>query len=347
MLIIGFSGYEIDDNSQVVDWLQRDGLGGVLLFDYDLPLQKFGKNLKNIDQIKRLTRDLNHYSTLYNNALPLLIALDYEGGAVDRLAKISDCIKTLSAHTQAQLSQYEFVREIQSMAKTLADLGFNLNFAPVVDLNLNDKEGIIGRLHRSFSEDPQIVAEKARQFVQIFHQQGISCAYKHFPGHGSAFGDTHEGCVDVTARYDERELLPYRLLCHDESLPAMVMTAHVVNRTLDASGMPATLSYSILTQLLRERIGFNGIIISDDLQMQAISHHYSLDDSLRLTINAGADMIIFGNQLGAITATEVIDRIEALVKSCDINPAKIDAAYERIVKFKKLLYFARSQNAVF
>ena len=329
MLIMGFSGDEIKPDSPVTQWLQKDGLGGVLLFNYDFTTKSYGKNLKNREQIKQLTEQLNAYAT--NNVLPLFIAIDYEGGAVDRLSNVNGCMATKNATEQALLTEDELFHEVKKMASTLHELGFNLNFAPVVDLNLNEEQGIIGKLHRSYSEDPKQVIRVAAQFVKAFNEYGISCAYKHFPGHGSAIGDTHLGFVDVTDHYQPSELVPYARLLNDTSLPpAMVMTAHVINRQLDASGLPATLSYPIITNLLRREIGFEGVVISDDLQMQAISDHYTLEESLRLTINAGADMVIFGNQLGNHTATEVIDCIEYLVHSGAINLLRIEEAYQRI-----------------
>ena len=337
MLIVGFAGHALQDNSPVVTWLMRDGLGGVLLFDVDLQANTQGKNLQNISQIKRLTYDLQQYSVTAGNPLPLLIAVDYEGGAVDRLAQIPGCMKTMKACDQADLSKDAFQTEVGNMAFTLKDLGFNLNFAPVVDLHLNDQQGIIGTLGRSFSNRPDVVARVAQSFVDTFREQGILCAYKHFPGHGSAVGDTHQGFVDVTDTYQEGELEPYAKLLEHMEWPVMVMTAHVVNRLLDKSGLPATLSYPILTELLRHQLGFDGVIVSDDLQMQAISHHYSIDEALKLTINAGADMLIFGNQWGAITATEVVDRIEQLVLSGAILPARIDESYQRVCHLKQAL----------
>ena len=332
---MGFSGDEIKPDSPVAQWLQKDGLGGVLLFNYDFTTKSYGKNLKNREQIKKLTDQLNAYAT--NNVLPLFIAIDYEGGAVDRLAYVNGCMTTKKATEQVLLTDDELLHEAKKMASTLHELGFNLNFAPVVDLNLNEEQGIIGKLQRSYSADPKHVIRAAAQFVKAFSEYGISCAYKHFPGHGSAIGDTHLGFVDVTDHYQPSELVPYATLLNDTSLPpAMVMTAHVINRQLDASGLPATLSYPIITNLLRREIGFDGVIISDDLQMQAISDHYTLEESLRLTINAGADMVIFGNQLGSHTATEVIDCIEHLVQSGAIDPSRIEEAYQRISRLKQL-----------
>jgi beta-N-acetylhexosaminidase len=338
MLIMGFSGCELDETSPVVSWLQGDGLGGVLLFDFDFTKKSYGKNLKTQDQIKHLTQQLNRYAATSNSegTQPLFIAIDYEGGAVDRLSKIAGCMTTMKPCEQALLSENSLQQEAKRMAETLHSLGFNLNFSPVVDLNLNQQQGIIGRLGRSFSADPKEVIRVSKQIVSVFHQYGITCAYKHFPGHGSAKGDTHEGFVDVTDHYQPIELVPYTGLLNDETLPpAMVMTAHVINRQLDASGLPATLSYLIITQLLRREMGFDGLVISDDLQMQAISDHYSLEDALQLTINAGADMVIFGNQLGHHTAPELIDCIEQLVKSGKIPMARIEEAYQRIVKLKQ------------
>ncbi len=333
MLIMGFSGCEINDTSPVTQWLTQDGLGGVLLFDKDLSTNMYGKNLKNQTQIQQLTHQLTHYSR--KNNLPLFIAIDYEGGAVDRLSQIAGCRPTISALEMAKLSIDALDKEFSSMAKTLKNLGFNLNFAPVVDLHMRDQQGIIGALQRSFSADPEKIIALARKFVSVFSRYGIASCYKHFPGHGSALGDTHEGFVDVTDTFISAELAPYTQLVQDANQPAMIMTAHVINKQLDSQGLPATLSHEILTGILRETMKYDGVIISDDLQMQAIANHYSLEDALHLTINAGADMVIFGNQLGDITATEVIDCIEKLVRDNKIDPLRIDEAYKRIVRLKQ------------
>ena len=338
MLIMGFAGCDIYPTHPVAQWLMEDGLGGVLLFDYDLTTKSQGKNLRDRDQIKHLTSQLNHYADARTSAeekLPLFIALDYEGGAVDRLTHIPGCSRTLPASEQVLLSDQEQYKENHQMAMTLRDLGFNLNFAPVVDLHLNNKEGIIGKLGRSFSDNPTQVVRAAKQFVNAFAQEKIVCAYKHFPGHGSAVGDTHHGFVDVTDCYQSKELEPYVVLLKEPQMPVMVMTAHVINRQLDPSGLPATLSHEILTGLLRNQMGFDGVIVSDDLQMQAISAHYSIDETLCLTINAGADMLIFGNQLGKHSPKEVIDHVVQLVNSGAIKSTRIDQAYQRILRLKQ------------
>lgn len=335
MLIMGFCGTTLHDKSPVALWLGEENLGGVLLFDKDLSTGKYGKNLQNKLQIKQLNHQLRRYAE--KSTLPLLIAVDYEGGAVDRFTRVEGCLSTMRASQMAQLSQAVFHEEIAQMADLLKELDFNLNFAPVVDLNCNESEGIIGRLGRSFSKNPLEVEQKARSFVEIFSEYNIACAYKHFPGHGSASGDTHEDCVDVTHTWQREELEPYRQLDSIRDRAVMVMTAHVINRNLDDSGLPASLSYKMLTGLLRQELGFDGVIVSDDLQMHAISKHFSLEDALMLTINAGADMLIFGNQLGDNTAFEVIEKIERLVHDKKIAVERIDEAYRRIVRFKNAI----------
>lgn len=335
LLIMGFAGTEINEHSPVAQWLMKDGLGGILVFDKDLSTGRFGKNLINKNQIKQLLQQLNHYSNQLDNSSPLLTAIDYEGGAVDRLANIAGCPPTIKATDLTLLPPEALEEKINTMALTLKSLGFNLNFAPVVDLSLNEEEGIIGKLGRSFSNNPEEVVRVARSFVEIFNSHGLACSYKHFPGHGSAVGDTHEGFVDVTDSFQSEELLPYYQLLKNKDLPVMIMTAHVINRHLDSEGLPATLSHKILSGLLRKTMNYDGVIISDDLQMQAIADHYSMEEALRLTFNAGADMVIFGNQLGSTTAPEVIDCIEQLVLDKKITMERLDEAYNRVLRLKQ------------
>lgn len=338
LLIMGFDGCSIDDKSPVSKWLSGDGLGGVLLFDKNMHNDTYGKNLKTPEQIRELITTLQEVAA--NNpaqpkGVPLFTAIDYEGGPVDRLASMGVYPSTHNALEMAAFSDEALNKELDRMASILSDLGFNLNFAPVVDLMISKEEGIIGRLKRSYSADPHEVTRVARRFVEVFASKGIACSYKHFPGHGSALGDTHEGFVDVTETFQEAELLPYRELLQQKDKPVMIMTAHVINRRLDASGLPATLSYEILTNLLRTTMGYEGVIISDDLQMQAIADHYSLEEALCLTFNAGADMVIIGNQLGEHDAVQVIDIIEKLVENNRLSAEKLENAYQRVLQLKQ------------
>jgi beta-N-acetylhexosaminidase len=331
MLIMGFEGCDLESAHAITPCLSTEGLGGVLLFDYDVKNQCYGKNILSKPQIKKFNQQLAETAA---QDLPLFIAIDYEGGSVDRLKYIDGCMSTLDAEEYSKLDPSVQLVYAEKMAETLADLGFNLNFAPVVDLNLNQKEGIIGKLHRSFSSKPEKVIEISTNFVKSFAKHDITCCYKHFPGHGSAVGDTHLGFVDVSDTFQESELKPYSVLLKNNQHPAMVMTAHVINKKLDPQGIPATLSHKILTGILREKIGFNGVIISDDLQMQAISNSYSLEEALELAINAGTDMIIIANQLGSVSAMEVVNTIESMLINKKIDVRRIEEAYQRIVRLK-------------
>lgn len=224
------------------------------------------------------------------------------------------------------------------MTQTLKNTGFNLNFAPELDVNVNPDNPIIGKKDRSFSSDPKQIIRYASIYTQQFLNQRIQCAYKHFPGHGSSTKDSHQGFVDVTDTWQTYELEPFQQLLNSSASCGMVMTAHLVNRQLDSSGLPATLSHKILTDLLRKQLHFNGVIITDDMQMKAISDNYGLEQALVLAINAGADMLIFGNNLPAPPQDpkQVIDLIEAKVNSGEISQERINEAYQHIVTLKSL-----------
>src|SRR3989338_1750027 len=163
MLLMGFDGTEVNDHHPVVHWLRDCHLGGVILFDYDMPRGEYGKNIVESIQVRQLLQKLDKYST---SVYPLFKAIDYEGGAVDRLSRLEDCMTTLSPAKQALLDPKQFEEEIALMADTLVDLGFNLDFAPVVDLNLCQQEGIIGKLARSFGDNAAFVSARAQQFVE-------------------------------------------------------------------------------------------------------------------------------------------------------------------------------------
>ncbi len=343
MLIIGFKGDSVDANAPIVQAISANNLGGVILYDRKL----VGKNIINPAQVQTLNTDLQHLTHDAHLArqqpdLPLWIAVDYEGGRVNRLKDTYGFPTTLSAAEIGQLNLDDANQYAAQMADTLKATGFNLNFAPVVDVNINPNNPIIGMMQRSFSDNPGDVIKYAELFSQNFLAQGIQCAYKHFPGHGSSSSDTHLGFVDVTNEWQPDELEPYQQLFAGPNPCGMVMTAHVVNRKLDDSGLPATLSHKILTELLREKLHFTGVIITDDMQMGAIRQHYGLKQAITLTINAGADQLIFANQLspddGDQDPKELIDLIVEEVQAGHISEAQIDASYQRIVQLKQTLY---------
>lgn len=341
MLIVGFDGKQVTEQSLIVRQLDGCYLGGVLLFDYNFTTKTYDKNIENPTQVKNLNAELQHYNAILNKKhqrpeRPLLIAVDYEGGAVNRLKESYGFPETVSAQKIGKMSHKKITQASDKMAETLKAAGFNLNFAPVLDVNVNPENPILGKLERCFSDRAQEVVDIARIYVKSFEEQGIKACYKHFPGHGSSQTDSHLGFVDVTNTWIESELEPYRYLRRELDGCKMIMTAHIINRQLDDTGLPATLSYKILTELLRQELNYDGVIITDDMQMKAISDHYSLEESLQLAVNAGADMFIFGNQLSKKPQdpVEVVDIIEKCVREGSISEKRIDDAYARICKLR-------------
>lgn len=339
MLLLGFKGSELNQQTSIQESIQRHHLGGVILFDFDYQAKKSGHNIRSPEQLKQLTLQLHACAKEANASLPLLIGIDYEGGQVNRLKPALGFPATLSAREMGQTSPLEMCKAVQTMAQTLQACHINLNFAPVLDVNIHANNPVIGKLDRSFSAHPQKVIDCAAMFSKIYAAHQLLYTYKHFPGHGSATGDTHAGFVDVTQTWRPHELLPYRRLVATTYSAPLIMTAHVVHKGLDRQGFPASLSKTMTQHLLREQIGFQGVVITDDLQMKAITDHYGLKEAVILAINAGADMLIFGNQLTPIeqTSQELIDLIYAAVLSGKIATSRIDQAHQRIVRMKKRL----------
>lgn len=336
LLILGFDGCDLADAPELEQSLRQQHLGGVILFDKHLQQAGHPKNIVNTAQTQKLTAALQSVNQAEH---PLLIAVDYEGGAVDRLSAACELTAPVSAAEQAKQTLPEFIAHAEQMASHLRELGFNVDFAPVVDVDITPDNPIIGQLGRSYSSDAVKVSELAETFVTTLQQQQVLTCYKHFPGHGSSHGDSHLGFVDVSTSWQAEELTPYRRLINAPVPVPMIMTAHVINRQLDASGVPATLSKPMLTDLLRDELHYEGVIISDDMQMKAISDHYHLFDACITAINAGVDMIIIGNQLSEamITAEAFIEAIVAAIEQGKISLSRIHTAYQRVSALKAKL----------
>lgn len=345
MLIIGFKGKYLTEDAPIVNDILQQRIGGVILFDYNFQTKTYDKNIENPTQTKQLIQQLQYYAKQAaekhrNGLLPLLISVDYEGGKVDRLKEHYGFPPTYSAKELGKPHQ-ALATQIAAdyMGYTLRKLGFNVNYAPVVDLEINPDSPAIGKLGRSFSAQPAIVIERTQHFTQALTRHNVLCVYKHFPGHGSATGDTHEGFVDVTKSWQEIELQPYQVLLANPQHCPLVMSAHVVNRKLDPKGYPATLSKTILTGKLRHEFGFQGIIISDDMQMKAITEQYSLKEAVKLAIQAGVDILVFGNQLDyqPEIAQKVITVVKELIEEGELSQERIDLSFNRILQIKKQL----------
>ncbi len=331
MLMVGFRGTSVDSDSSIVQTLRDINLGGVVLFDFDVPSQSFPRNIVSPDQTRHLIQALQATAST-----PLLVAVDAEGGRINRLKSKYGFIDIPSAQALGRTDVAECRIVFLRLAEQLIGLGFNLNLAPVVDLNLNPANPVIGSLERSFGPNPEGVIARATAFIDAHRSRGVITALKHFPGHGSSRGDSHLGMVDVTDSYQERELQPFLELIRAGAAD-MIMTAHVVNRRIE-SRHPATLSSAFLDSLLRKRLGFEGVIISDDLQMGAIGRNYGFEQALILAVNAGCDILAIANngdrydEQAAHKAHRILVRA---VERGEIPRSRIDASYLRIIRLKR------------
>ena len=332
MLLIGFPGEQLDE--ETVALLDDIAPGGVILFDYDLPSGGAKpRNITSPEQLRALIAELQGRADI-----AYFIAIDVEGGLINRLKSAYGFSIDLPSHQALGAGSVAATGVAASAsAAELRALGINWNLAPVVDVNIFPESPAIGALERSFSADPEVVAAHAAAFARAHAAADIISSLKHFPGHGSAAGDTHLGVTDVTTSFvREDELVPYRMLIED-GYEDPVMTAHIVNRDLDPSGRPATLSTAIVTGLLREELGFEGVILSDDMQMGAIVEQYSLERAAVEAIKAGVDVILIANQLSD-DRTEVYRVKRAILDAVaegEISEDRIYESVERILALKR------------
>jgi beta-N-acetylhexosaminidase len=336
MLMIGFRGLEVSDDHFIVQDIRERNLGGVVLFDYDAPSGSPVRNIESPTQVQALVAALQAAALQAAANTPLLVAIDHEGGILTRLKEERGFPPTLSHQTLGEIDDPAFTHEqAAAMARTLVELGINLNLAPVVDLNVNPDNPIIAKYERSFSADPEVVTRHALAFIEAHHEQGVRCAVKHFPGHGSATGDTHEGWVDVTKTWSWSELLPFAHVV-EAGLADAIMTAHVFNADLDADD-PATLSRSTIGGLIRGKLAYDSVVISDDMQMGAIADHYGFEAAIQKAIEAGVDILAFANNsvYEEDVAARAVALILRLVEGGAISEARIAASYRRIMRLKE------------
>lgn len=334
MLLVGFRGTEIDETNHIVRDIEQYDLGGVILYEKDGPTQSRPRNISSPDQVKKLVTDLKSLSNS-----KLIVAIDEEGGAVDRLKSTYGFPVTVSAQYLGEINNEDSTSYYAaSIASTLRDMGINLNFAPVLDLNVNPESPAIGALGRSFSPNWDDVVKHSGIFIQQHDIFGVLTCCKHFPGHGSATSDSHLGMTDITDTWSGVELQPYKSLIGKQKCK-MIMSAHVFNLNLDPD-YPATLSKKILTGLLRESLGFDGVIVSDAMEMQAITDKYGRKEAIMLAINAGCDILVFSNNMKTYNENivpETIALIHELVNEGKISKDRINESYNRIINLKSAL----------
>lgn len=316
MLLVGYSGTRLKFDSDMARAVADDGIGGVILFS---------RNIASPQQLAALTSALRRAA----GDRPLLIAVDQEGGEVARLGPDNGFPATPSQAEVGAGTALNARRVGAATGSTLKQAGINLNLAPVVDVNVNPDNPSIGALDRSFSADPDVVIEMASSVIAGLHSAGVMATLKHFPGLGSATGDTDHEFVDVTATWTRQELKPFSQLVADD-LPEAVLVANALNGQLDPQN-PSTLSAPTVA-LLREQLGWDGVVLTDDLQAAALRGAYDPADIVRLALTAGNDLLLFANaQLyEPEVASSTIDTIVRLVENGTVSEAQIDASVARL-----------------
>ncbi len=346
MIMIGFNGNSIHEGDPIFKDIMAERIGGVVLFDYNYLNKKFDNNIKDPQQLAKLTQQIQNYNKQsatinHTDFLPLLIGIDYEGGERGtRLQPRHGFPETYNAQYLGSHPIEVTKKQAAIMTAILKNSGINLTFGPDVDLNTNPNNPVIGRLGRSFSSNPNEVVKYAKAFTNTYHAQQILCAYKHFPGHGSSTEDSHLGFVDITKTWNPIELAPYINLLNSENSCNFVMVGHIINHNLDENDYPATLSYKIIHDLLRKQLKFSGIVITDDLQMGAIIKTYGLKTTVRDTILAGADILLFANQLDydPEIAKKTINIVMEMIADGTITRTRIDESYNRIMAIKQNIH---------
>ena len=331
MIMVGINdrkSLELRDSLRIE--IAANKMGGIILFEKNI-----SKDLSK-PTLKKLIKDLQA-----ETSIPLFFSIDEEGGKVHRLKEKYGFVPMPSAAYLGGFkgtdSTYFYAKQL---AEQLADLGFNINFAPVVDVSLNPANTVIVKAGRSYSDNSSTVSTHALAFINAHHSQNVKTTLKHFPGHGSSSSDTHKGLVDVTKQWRFQELIPYKTI-FDAGLGDAIVSCHVINCHLDTTCIPSTLSKVITTEILRDLLGFKGVVFSDDMQMYAISKNYGFEKSIQMAINAGVDVLVFGNNVSAtdrLTASEIHVVIKKLVAKGEISEQRIDEAYQRIMTLKGKKY---------
>lgn len=298
--------------------LEQYPVGGIAVFK---------KNIQDENQLSSLIADFQSASKI-----PMIVAVDEEGGAVARLAN----------HEAFSLPKYTSARDIgktgdpeqaRQMGRTIGGYlrfyGFNLDFAPVADVDSNPANPVIGR--RAYSTDAQQTAQMVAAAVEGFHEAGMLCTVKHFPGHGDTGQDSHYGTATSYKTWEEikaMEMLPF-----EAGIAAgadVVMTAHITTPNATTDGLPASLSYTMITERLRGELGFQGVIVTDALEMNAIKNHFTPAESAVAALRVGVDVLLMPSDLRA-----AFDGVVQAVEDGTLSEERLNESVRRILALKQ------------
>ena len=315
LFMVGFLGTSV--TPELAAFLKEYKPGGVILFS---------RNLESIEQIVQLTNDLQHCSP----KSPLLISIDQEGGRVSRLPKGFTIFPACEVIGQCHSGELAYAAAA-TIAKELKSVGINMNMAPVLDVNSNPDNPVIG--DRAFGSSTDIVSDLGLITAAGLQDSKVVACGKHFPGHGDTNADSHKELPVVDApreRLEAVEFPPFRRAA--AAGIATMMTAHVRYRTLDDQ-LPATLSPVIITHLLREQMGYEGVVLTDDLEMHAIVDHYGPGDAAVRALLAGCDVLLICKERDREIAA--FEAVEKAVASGTITTSRLDQSVARIQRVKQ------------
>ena len=348
LLAVGIHGTALSDAciQQVVTQAEAGQIGGIIIYRY---------NITSKAQLATLLQGIKQART----ALPLFVYVDQEGGKIQRLDSSQGFVETLAARqVAADLSVHEARQHYARLGQELQDTGFNFDLAPCVDIDGEPPCLAIGALQRSYGTDPARVADYGEAMLAGLADHGVLGCLKHYPGHGRVMGDSHMGLMDITHTWQAQELAPFQRLI-ERGVVAAVMTSHLVHQGIDPA-TPVTFS-RIWLDKLRQELGFNGLIVADDLHMGAIIRHYSPAQAVVAGLRAGLDQLMFSNnplaaqpqgirhdldaRVKPVTTGEwqvpdlglpqkVFGVVAAAITAGALDEAVVDAAYGRVVKLK-------------
>lgn len=325
MLMFGFRGVSLPQSDNFVNYISKGDIAGFIIFDKDVT-SGAPRNVKSPEQLKSLCSEI-----IRSAPGPVFIGVDQEGGQVRRLRPAKGFMDLPSAQAMGQGSIHDTMEMGEKLGAELKGLGINVDLAPVVDVDTNPFNPVIGKLGRAFNSDAALVAAHALAFGQGLAKQGVIPVLKHFPGQGCAQKDSHLESMDVGQCWNANvDLLPYAEI-FKAGWPGMVMVGHINHKELDSS-LPASLSKNIITGLLRKGLGWQGVVISDDMQMKAVTQGRDLKEIIFLAIDAGTDILLFGNNLewDAELPQKVLEVMRSLVAEKRISEERIRESWKRI-----------------
>lgn len=320
MFIVGFDGFEVDDN--IINLIKNKKVGGIILFS---------KNINTVNETKKLIENLNKLNG--ENKVKLFMSVDEEGGVVSRIPKEMGHFESAWDVGATGDLNYAFEHG-KAIGETIKSLGFNLDFAPVLDVNSNPNNPVIGI--RSFSDDPEIVKKMGTEVYKGLKSTGVLGVGKHFPGHGDTAVDSHVGVPVINKSLEELkklELIPFKYAI--DNGVEMIMVGHLYLPQLDKDYV-ASISKNIVTKLLREELGFNGVVVTDDMIMEGVKGKYPTNESAIKAIEAGNDLIIVS--AGIQDQNSAIDGVIEAVRSGVISEKRINESVYRILKLKNTIY---------